>query len=93
MRNIATLLGETRDGFRGYWFPLSTSVLHKVVAPAWLPSRELPSGSARLVRLPASFRSSKTESHWYNSYTTSFCTLSRFDSGFALPHTIANESA
>src|ERR1039457_6462592 len=53
LRNIATLLGETRDGFRRYRYPLPTSVLHKVVAPAWLPSRESRGGCTLLVRLPA----------------------------------------
>jgi len=45
-------VGKAGDGFRRYWFPTSTSVLHKVAAPAWSASRESRGGSTRLRCLP-----------------------------------------
>src|ERR1700680_1298789 len=52
-RHIFSFVRQAGDGFCRYWFPTSTSVLHKVAAPAWLLSRESRDGSTRLLRPPA----------------------------------------
>ena len=66
LRNIATLLGETRDGFRRYRYPLPTSVLHKAVSITVMSSK----GRAfrRAARLSALRLALATEGPLFQTY-------------------------